>query len=256
MSEDPRPDVPNVPVAEPVIERFRGVPEPLANDVTAIYNSVAALKEVVETLAGERGEEGNAAVLFRHLFPEGVAGDSAYLGDYYLRHDTHTALTPPLYLDDPHQQYWHIVRDTAWAHMRFEDLASPKEVNVGEPITAWTSKVINDWQLESDLLAGTITLAQETDIGTYHVSISGFTTGGANNNWIVAVYANGAPTGIIMPVMYSPNTDGAPIAWSGVVSFPAVGALDIRIESGTGPPLSFYAINWSVHRINPLPGIV
>ena len=46
--------------------RYRGIPEPLV-DADSLYNTVAALKEVVETITRQRGKVTDSAVTVEDL---------------------------------------------------------------------------------------------------------------------------------------------------------------------------------------------
>ena len=255
MSDD-RPDVPNVPVAQPRVPRFRGIPEPLNQDTTTIFNTVTALKEVVETLAGERGDESNAAVLFRHLFPEGVAGDDANLFDYYLRRDTHLALDGPLYLDHPHPQYWHKVIDFACAHLYFQN-ATPIILSNGQVFSPFDADALTPWQLVTSPAAGTITIQSNSEYpvtGVYQLSLTGVAEGLANTDYILAMYKDGVATPVLVPAFLKGQSTSMTVAWSGVVDIVSPGVLDIRLHTGDG--LSIYSLNWSLNRVSSIQGTV
>lgn len=172
--------------------------------------------------------------------------------------DTHTTLTPPDYHDDPHPQYWHKVLDPAWAHMYFEDFNTPKVITIGQVITNWTGNVVNDNQITSNPFAGTIVLDSSglhSELGLYAMSITGFVEG-ANHNYVVSLYNNGAATSVRMPVIFSGSVTSSSIAWSGVVAISANATLDLGLESASGGSLSIYNINWSMHRISPIAGTI
>jgi hypothetical protein len=199
---------------------------------------------------------------------DGVGWDPLGLGGEYLcwfwqgewraiLDDRHVALTPPNYVDDPHKQYWHVIRDAGWMHLYFQDFAAPKAVATGGVITGWTGNYLTDWQLVSDPVAGTVTIAGSADFpatGAYQMSVTGFLDGGSNQDSIVTLYLDGAPTAVRMPAITRGSATTAAIAWSGVVNVATEGVFDLRLETGSG--ISIYNINWSMHRISPPAGDV
>ena len=72
--------------------------------------------------------------------------------------NVHVTISPPYYVENPHQQYWHKTRDPAWMHMYFQDFTTSKVVAVGGVVTNWTGNIISDWQLVSDPVTGTVVL--------------------------------------------------------------------------------------------------
>lgn len=59
----------NIPVFQPLPKRFRGIPMPESNNVDSLWETVEALKEVVEVLIGERGGGELSALLHRDYNP-------------------------------------------------------------------------------------------------------------------------------------------------------------------------------------------
>jgi hypothetical protein len=145
--------------------------------------------------------------------------------------------------------------------MYFQDFDTPKRVNLGETIANYTGNVISDWQVESDLVAGTVTISSETthdEYGVYFLSFSGYVEGPQNTNFIVTAYANGNITLARMPVVLKGNATNVPISWAGVVDLDTdldtSIILELRLE--VGAYLDFYNINWCIHRLSPIAGQV
>ena len=84
-----------VPTEKLSVDNIRGVPEPVET-IESLQQSVAAMKELLETLLGLRGGEGGGLV--------------GYL-DRVL--DDHTRLESP-YKTHPHPQYWHKIVDAGF----------------------------------------------------------------------------------------------------------------------------------------------
>lgn len=166
--------------------------------------------------------------------------------------DTHTTVNPPLYLENPHEQYWHKILDPAWGTMHFQDFTTPKTVTNGQIVTNWTENVIGDWQVVTDLVNGTITFDSSgvlSELGYYYLSISVFLEGAQNTSYALSVYMNGAVTGIRIPVILKGNATASNGSWSGVIGVTVNAVLDIRLEIGASVDIS--SISWSVHRISP-----
>ena len=164
---------------------------------------------------------------------------------------------PDDHLEDPHYQYWHKVHDPAWAHMYFEDFATPKPLSEGEIFGGYTDNVISDNHVASNLATGKITLldgGEAPTTGVYQISMNGYVEGSNNGTYVVTLYANGNPTLVRAPVIVPGNAVTASIAWSGVGFFDASVELDIRLEHASSGSLSFYTFNWSMHRISPPAG--
>ena len=129
---------------------------------------------------------------------------------------------PPQGQDGDESQYWHKVFDPAWAHMAI-NLQNDRVVNNGDIVGYWTSNVLPDWQIVSNLVDGTITIDNNNyeETGVYKLSVSGYIAGLKNSNYVFAIYINGQVTEITMPLVFGPNTETAALAWSGVVAIPA-----------------------------------
>jgi len=167
----------------------------------------------------------------------------------------HTALTPPLYHDNPHPQYWHKTLDPAWASMFFENFTTPKTVLNGNAVTNWDGNVVTDWRIASDTTAGTIVIDAGSvlqEIGYYYVSISGFFTGSQNTSYVLSLYKDGIVTGARMPIVLRGTITDSTASWSGLVYFSTNTTLDVRLEIGAS--LDITSIIWSIHRISPTAG--
>jgi hypothetical protein len=141
--------------------------------------------------------------------------------------------------------------------MYFQDFITPKTVLNGAAIAGWTGNIISDWQLVSDLVAGTVVIDagdEYPETGTYFISFSGYIEGTQNTNFIVTMYADGVPTLARMPIVLKGNATNTPISWAGLVHIPVDATLTVVLEQGAA--LDFYTLNWCLHRINPLSGTV
>lgn len=164
---------------------------------------------------------------------------------------------PPQGADGDESQYWHKIYDPAWAHMAIT-LGNAEVVANGGIVQDWTFNPAMDWQLVSDLAAGTITADNNAyqESGYYNLSITGYVEGAKNNAYVFTLYANGSPTQLTMPLLFGPNTETATLAWAGVVHVAGSlfdgnnqAVLDLRLT--TGGPLIIQTMNWSMHRISP-----
>lgn len=165
---------------------------------------------------------------------------------------------PPAGEDGSQPGYWHKLFDPAWAHMVIT-LGSAEVVPNGGIVQNWDLNALDDWQLTSNLAAGTITLDNNDyeERGVYQLSVTGYAQGAKNTTYVFTLYVNGAPTPLTMPLIFGPNTETATLAWSGVVAIDDAmfdgnnqAVLDLRLT--TGGPITIQTMNWSMHRISPL----
>lgn len=220
----------HLPRSERITSDARGIPEPEA-DVPSLQGTVEALKELVETLVGLRDNpHGSIDEIVAETFR------------------VHGAISRP-FKQNPHYQYWHKILDPSWAHMYFENFASPKSVTSGSVITGWTGNFIGDYHLNSDTTNGTVVVDSEA-LGTYQMSINGFCSGTSGTDYLITLYADGVLTPIHCPIVIKTSSDGVSFGWNGVIHTDAA-TLDLRVSGGT---LSLYSINWSAHRISPIAG--
>jgi len=165
---------------------------------------------------------------------------------------------PPEGADGSAPAYWHKLYDPAWAHIAIT-LGNPHVVANQGVVQNWSTNVTNDWQLVSDLAAGTITVDNNDyeEQGFYQLSITGYVEGTKNSTYVFTLYINGSPTTLNMPMLFGPNTETSALAWSGVVKIDKASfddnkqaVLDLRLT--TGGPITVQTMNWSMHRISPL----
>ena len=175
--------------------------------------------------------------------------------------DTHTTITPPQYLEDPHPQYWHKVLDPAFAHIYYQDWAVGQTLTNGQALSNYTAKVHDDWQLISDLVAGTITVdttgTVKPETGVYAFSMNVVAEGSSNNTYGMTVYRNGVPGNLSIPIVLKGNATVGQGSMSGTVFIDEAMVVDLRLETGTG--LTILQANMSLHRVSPIagtPGVV
>lgn len=174
--------------------------------------------------------------------------------------DVHTTITPPLYLEDPHQQYWHKVLDPAFAHMHYQDWDAGQTLTNGQVLGNYTGNAHSDWQLTSDLVAGTITVDTDgikPETGVYSISVGIVAEGTANTTYGITLYRNGVPGALAIPIVLKGNATVGSGSISGTVFIDVASTIDIRLDTGTG--LTILQANLSLHRISPVtgtPGIV
>jgi hypothetical protein len=129
-------------------------------------------------------------------------------------------------------------------------------IQVGGVIQNYARKMLPDWQVTSDLAAGTMVFDDgydgHSETGAYVLSINGYVTGVANTDNVITVYVDSVASGLHIPVILKGNEVTSAFAWSGVVNVSRVSTWDLRVAAGD--QLTFHAINWSVHRISPPAG--
>ena len=154
--------------------------------------------------------------------------------------------------DDP--VFWHKFYDPSWAHLGHTG-PTAITVTLGQVIAGWEGNYTPDWQLESDPVAGTITISTDKydETGYYSLNIGGFAQGTSNEDYYLELYANGAVTGIVMPISFKGSQTTTYFGFNGIVQVASAGVLDIRLAAGSGT-LSLLSINWSIHRVSPIVG--
>ena len=169
----------------------------------------------------------------------------------------HTTTTPPLYLDDPHEQYWHKMLDPAFAHMYYQDWDTGQTLTNGQVLGNYTGNVHSDWQLTSDLVAGTITVDNvgvKPETGVYLFAVSVIAEGMSNNTYGLTAYRNGVPGALAIPIVLKGNATVGSGSFSGTVFIDVPTTIDMRLDTGTG--LTILQANLSLHRISPTSGTI
>ena len=173
----------------------------------------------------------------------------------------HNTLTPPGYLDDPHTQYWHKVLDPAFAHIYYQDWDVGQTLTNGQALGNYTAKAHDDWQLISDLVAGTITVdtvsSVKSETGVYAFAMSIVAEGDANNTYAMTLYRNGVAGVLSVPIILKGNATVGQGSVSGTTFIDETTIVDMRLETGTD--LTILQANLSLHRISPIagtPGVV
>jgi len=146
---------------------------------------------------------------------------------------THVAIDAPDYDNDPHEQYWHVVNDSAAAHIFYQDYVTGKSLTDGSIITGWDSDAYTPYKAQSDLLAGTIT-TPDTEGGVYHFAV-GVTIGDmqSNTTYMFIAYADGQQTSMVLPIVASGNITSGYNTFSGSVALGPNVTLDIRCTGGS-----------------------
>ena len=185
-----------------------------------------------------------------------TAGALVYLNDNVLSlwdwTNDHVEWTAPDYLEDPHPQYHHMVNDNAFAHIAFENLTTPKVVSVNNVITGYDRNVVTDYQLTSDLAAGTITVPAGVS-GFFYLAVSFYLAAEKNTTYVISAYINGVETGQRFPIVLGAQVVDAHRATSGIFEIPPgvdTAVLDLRYSFSSVPAndISIYHLNMSLHR--------
>lgn len=145
---------------------------------------------------------------------------------------SHVAIDPPLYENDPHEQYWHVIKDSAMAHIFYQDFGTGKPVADGGIITNYDVDVYTAYHCTTDLAAGTITLPVTTQ-GLYNISFGISLKGSNNATYFFTVYKNGVATALALPIVLSGNIDSGYNGFAGTAVLDSSDVLDIRC-TGTG----------------------
>ena len=260
MSRDIRVPLNDIPVT--------GINERIDNQINQRFESVmrAIMQLQARTLLEPRSIPPYKPYDGQVELADGVGWDPLGLGGEYLCYywqgewrsildDRHLDITPPDYIEDPHQQYWHKVLDPAWMHLHFEDFNTPKTVTNGQIITNYTGNIVSDWQLTSDPVAGTVVISDtglKPQTGVYHFSVSGYLAAEKNSSYVITMYRDGAPTVLRCPMVFGANTEDSSFVFSGVGYTDTPCTLDLRLEVGASVNIS--TIFWSMHRVSPIAG--
>lgn len=147
--------------------------------------------------------------------------------------------------------YWHKLYDPAWMHMYFNNAVAGKVVPAGSVIDNYERHFIDPFQVDANLVAGTVTANSDEYIeeGIYHMSISIFGDIGNNSTTIVGLYQDGVASGVQMTLV-TKSVPTTTAVFSGAVPV-TDGVYDLRVIAGS--TLTIYTIGWSAHRISPLP---
>ena len=163
----------------------------------------------------------------------------------------HVLVTAPEYKEDPHPQYWHEIKDSAFAHMFYQeffpDFGLEKTVQNGGVITGWEGDIISPYHMVTDLVAGTITVDTGEDYGAFHFDIGCDIKGTANNTYFIQVFRNGVGTNIAIPIALRGSSTTGRASMSGIGVFYPGDIVDVRLISD-GPSADIMQINLSLHR--------
>ena len=166
---------------------------------------------------------------------DGTSGLVYYYQDkwYSVLDEQHTYVTAPLYEEDPHPQYWHVVKDSAAAHMIYQDYTTGKSLTDGAIITNWDADAHTAYKAATDLSAGTIT-TPNTEAGLYNFFAS-ITIGDmqSNTTYFFQAYKNGVATALVLPIVASGNITSGYNSFSGSIALGPGDVMDLRCIGGS-----------------------
>ena len=159
---------------------------------------------------------------------------------------SHLELTPPLYEEDPHIQYWHKRNSSAYAGLYFHDMANPRTLSYGGVFNNYSGELLLSWNAGASAINGTIIIDPEEN-GVYFGSISGYAEGQANTSYVLTVHRNGQPTLLRCPMIFKGTTTTS--SFSNSVIFKVVpGTFDLRLEHPTGGEIIIYDVKFYLIR--------
>jgi len=167
----------------------------------------------------------------------------------------HVAVELPLMEEDPHPQYAHIYKDSAYGHAILDQISTPILVPVGQTIKPFDSLYIPSKGIGIDIANGTFTFVPE-DSGLYLLQINGyFGAQGAKSVVTIRVYANGEPSPLKFLVSTQTAIDTNFTSWGGVVQIRNNGGTAYFVVESTDPPggaLEVYYMNVSITKQWPI----
>lgn len=241
----------DTPTERPDIYRFRAIPVPLPEDLHSVVASVEALKEVVETLIGQRHDQVSSslgkAVLHNDIYKDGAQKDNAGI-DNYVRKVPHVV---PDIQPDPHPQY--IV--AAFGGMK-GPASVPALDGTWTPITNYPTPYVPVPKFVAvDLVAGTLKLERP---GTYVLSVSlalNFTESNAGRTTYLRLFdiTDNVALSTELPLFVGRNQGGVTASIS-VLLYVAPGSVGdaMRMEIGNGDTfagLSVTGVAFSMYRV-------
>lgn len=242
----------DTPSVRPDIYRFRAIPVPMPEDLSSVVSSVEALKEVVETLVGQRHEEGIAslgkAVTHNDIYKDGGPKDDAGI-DNYVRKVPHLV---PSIQPNPHPQY------PVAAFGGLVGAASIPTIDLAwTPVTNYPFMAVDAPRFMAvDLIAGT--LAVELP-GTYVLAINitvEFVESNAGRTTYLRLFdvTGNAQIGGELPIFVGRNQEGLTASQSRLLSINSEVGDNVRLEIGGGDSftgLANISVSYSVYSIGP-----
>ena len=159
---------------------------------------------------------------------------------------SHLELTPPLYEEDPHIQYWHKRKSSAYAGLYFHDMDKPRTLIYGSKFNNYSGALLLAWNTDDSVTNGTITIHPEAS-GVYFASISGYAEGQANTSYVLTVYSNDQPTLLRCPVIFRGTHTTSSFSNSVILKL-APGTFDLRLEHPAGGEVSIYDVKFYLIR--------
>ncbi|RKX47804.1 MAG: hypothetical protein DRP64_00110 [Verrucomicrobia bacterium] len=254
------------PTRRPDIYKFRAIPVPLDEDMASIVASVSALKEVVETLVGQRHDQTAAeslgkAVLHNDIYKDGARKDDAGI-DNYVRKVPHVV---PSIQPDPHPQYAR--EEAVLKFMAFSSYAGMigqatlADIDSGwTPILNYPSESVPPRFAATDIAAGTIRV-DNPGVFVLIVALSvEFADSNSGRITTIRLFntTSGTAVGAGVPVYVGRNQDGLTTAVSLLFTVDSAGAGDsLRIEIGDGDSFSGVVLDsaaYSIFSVGPYQG--
>ena len=146
--------------------------------------------------------------------------------------------------DDPHPKYLHVINDPAYAHMQAVYVSSPISIPEGEVIKPWTDRVIPDYNLVTDLVAGTVSTGEYD--GPYIISFTGSFGVAQTARFLLQMYVDGVQSNDGFYIHIPANVDGMPASWSGIMHLPSHSILDLRIVSSDPSTVNLEIYNCNI----------
>lgn len=153
-------------------------------------------------------------------------------------------------MPNPHEQYFHLINDTAWAGMQ---LTTPQLLVPGDVVAPYQTATLPAWKLVSNLTAGTIVIPQ-ADAGLYQLNMY-FTFQASSNGgtFDFTLFANGAPTTATTQADLSNQSDignGTIVLAFLIDVLVSDMTLDVRFEAGS-KSITMNQLDWTMYRVFP-----
>jgi hypothetical protein len=152
---------------------------------------------------------------------------------------------------DPHPQYFHLLNDTAWSGLHIN---ASKLITLGSVIAPYDTNEPADWNMVSNLTAGTISIAQGNGGGfqlNYYFTFQVAANGGT---YTFELYLDGTPSGngIVVNLSNQSNVgNGSMCAFNLVNASVAPVVVDMRLDAGATRDVTILKASWSVVRLFP-----
>jgi hypothetical protein len=219
--------------------RYRAIPEP-GKDAQELLQTVSALKEVVETLIGQRGDGGKVLT---------TSGVDEHIRPGTLIRDDHLDWTPPFGTENPHPQYWHRVLDTAGVSFY---LSTPQAGAAGSPIGPWDGYTVNPYGLTVDLATGRVHFdGTDSSNGVYVFSVYMEITSTQSSNFVFGYFdSQGNSANLSFLVDLGVQQTVGIVSWThlATIDITTPGWFELRCVSATAP-FTVTSARTSAHRV-------